>query len=373
MSVQFLVEDTNGVMYSLYINDDGEIVIFPAASDISDREVNEALEALGLSPEITENIEVEWEEIKGYLHKNQELEDLLESVRAHGTTQRATAAYYPYKSFEYDYEFTPAEFAAYLGTALAEELKKYNGDAFYIARLIAALRNKDGSPLEFDIENGSWTEAQNWTDPTKTWFCINRSVSADGEELFNYCADYENKIWDPIFFQSEVDECSEHGVDDIATSPELPKVLKLFGLKKKEEQLHKEAIKEAPEPEKPAEPDPDGEWGVYYLYKHYEYDSKTAHWTDEWREVVVPYYDFEDAQNAYNLSETIIEDTEQNETYPEHFIVHRASQKWTAEQRYLRKQQTMFESPLMMFEDPALDIWRKWDDEWEEDEEDDDD
>jgi hypothetical protein len=143
-----------------------------------------------------------------------------------------------------------------------------------------------------------------------------------------------------------------------------------LGSRTRKQKLHQEAVKEAPAPEKPAEPDEDGEWGVYYLYEHTEHDPKTGQWVDEWREVVVPYYDLDDAQRAYELSKSLIEDWDRQEHYPDYFIVHRASPEWTAEQRFLRKQQGLFDEELMPFKDPALDIWRRWDD--EEDEEDDD-
>lgn len=365
MSVQFLVEDTNGVMYSLHINDEGEISVWTPEGDEPDDEAAEALAALGLEPEVTGNIERTWEMVKESLHREQELQDLLEAVRLHGTRQRRYAHYYPYSSSEVDYELTVPEFAAYLGTALADQIKRGYGDATDIATLIAALRNEDCSPLEFDIENGRWQESTGWTDPQRAWSCIYRSVTADGEELFEYCSDYENEIWDPIFFRSEVDEYREHGMDEIATSHELPEVLEIFGLTDKEQKLHQEAVKEAPAPEKPAEPDKDGKWGVYYLYEHTERDPKTGQWRDEMREVVVPYYDLDDAQRAYELSKSIIEDWDRQDVYPKYFIVHRASPEYTAEQRLLRRQVPLFEEQQMTFSDPALDIWRRtsWDEE----------
>jgi len=382
MPARFLIEDTNNVMYALHISDDGEVAVWTPEGEDPDDEAIEALAALGLEPEVTGNIDRTWELVKESLHKEGELQDLLESVKMHGTRQRRSAYYYPYTSSEFDYEFTTPEFAAYLGTALAVQLKKGYGDASDIATLIAALRNEDGSALEFDIENGRWHESYSpsgWTDPQRAWSCIDRSVTADGEELFEYCTDYENEIWDPVFFQSEVDKNREPGMDEIATSSELPEVLETFGLTDKEEKLHQEAVKEAPAPEKPAEPDEDGEWGVYYLYEHTEHDPKTGQWVDEWREVVVPYYDLDDAQRAYELSKSLIEDWDRQEFYPKYFIVHRASPEYAAEQKLWRKQLPLFEEEMLegetrtVFADPALDIWRSWDDEEDEEDEEDDD
>jgi hypothetical protein len=380
MPVRFLIKDNNAVMYSLHITDDGEIGVWTPRGECPDYETMLAAEALGFYPEFTQDLNKTWEIIKTSLHKEQELEDLLESVRSHNTTQRRSSYHYPYTISEFHYEMTVSDFASYLGTALVQRLKKHNGDAECIAELIAALRYEDGSGLEFDIENGRWHEATNWRDPVRAWSCIDRSVMVDGEELFEYCTDYESEIWDPVLFQSDVDADREPGMDDIATSYELPKVLAKFGLTDKAQQLHKEAVKEAPEPNKPAEPDQDGEWGVYYFYKKYVYDPKTDQWFNEWHEVVVPYYDLDDAQRAYELSKTIIEEHESQDQYPEYAIVHRASPGWTAKQRFLRKQLTMFDDylmpskdPALVYKDPALDIWRPWDEEEDEDEDEDED
>lgn len=319
MPVRFLIEDTNDVLYALHINDDGEPSIWTPEGEEPDAEEIEALAALGLEPEVTKDLKRTWEIIQTALMKEREWHELLVSIRAHGLKQTDRRRSYPYEIYSYTYEFTAPEFAAFLGTAIKNQLENYNSYAEDIAQLVLALRNNDESELEFDIEDGKWHEETKPESGSMT-SCVDRSITADGEELFEYCVDFERRIHDPITFESDVGPELEHGMI-MAGSPELRKIIKMFGLEEKEEKLNETAAEEAPEPPHP-EQDADGDWGVYYRYLHHEYDEKTGDWEEYLRETIVPYWSKTDAEEAIDIINIYVYNTG-TEAYPEYYIVSR--------------------------------------------------
>jgi hypothetical protein len=320
MPVRFLIEDTNDVLYALHINDDGESSIWTPEGEEPDAEEIEALAALGLEPEVTKNLEHTWEIIQTALMKEREWHELLVSIRAHGLKQTDRRRSYPYEIYSYTYEFTAPEFAAFLGTAIKNQLENYNSYAEDIAQLVLALRNNDESELEFDIEDGKWHEETKPESGSMT-SCVDRSITADGEELFEYCVDFERRIHDPITFENYTFQDQEHAMI-IAGSPELQEIIKMFGLEKKEEKLNETAVEEAPEPHHP-ERDDDGEWGVYYQYLEYEIDPKTGDPKVLSRETIVPYWSKSDAEEAIDIMDNYIQHMHAEEYYEEYYIVKR--------------------------------------------------
>ena len=351
MAFSFLFEDTNDVTYRAVIDDEGDAFLWTPEGDEFDQEAALALEALGLAAELSIDFQVLWESIITQLEKDDLLDDFIEEVRMHGTTQErwVRAGRFDLEGYyeEYIYEFTLEEFVGYLGKVIIGMFEDYNDAVLDVAKLAAAIRNSDGTSLEFDIDDSDWEEATN-NEMGKMWAGVDRTIYANGEEMFSFTADWTREIYDPVTFESDVDEYEPHRIYP-ADSDEMEEIIKIFGLLEKREKLNEKTLKTMPEPEHPV-PYEEGTWGVYYHYNKHMQDPKTGDWLEEEHETVVPYWSKEEAQQALELARVIFENNPSiSDDFFDFYIVRRISKEKA-------KDGSVQDRPF----DPALDFWDKW-------------
>lgn len=245
-------------------------------------------------------------------------------------------------------------------------------DENYVEALISALTHASTSEVEtildelmlyIDEDDVDYTET-NVTDPggweddeVSNISRFKHKIEILGKTVFEWDRVIQSEIHDPIGFYVTLTDLSEHS-DSFKSPDEAEAILSYFELSESE---YDEDDPDAPEPPEHPKSDDDGEFAV--LYTRYQLDTSTWEVTEDIKkQILVPYGDESDMNDAIELSKTIFKRGGDEDEWTMTRL-ERKSEKELLEQEFMARQYTLPDKEFEREPDPIWDEWRIY---WED-------